>query len=477
MPALLAAGAAAIEPTIFVSIPSFRDHECADTLADLFAKADRPQNIYVGTCEQNLELGEACVDGRLGAHAARVRRILLNATEARGPTYARYLASSLYRGESFYLQLDSHNRFVRGWDARLLRMHAALPDPDRAVISTYPVGWTDEHNATLTPVMCISRFGEDGMVILHSNWEPPTDAPREQPFIAAGFLFAPGRAILDCPLDPDLPELFHGEELLYSVRLWTHGYRFWAPSENVLFHHYQRPDMKQWWSRDAAWSVRQVATHAKVQLLLAGGLPGYRYGFGRARSLQQYWDFARMDMVARTSDAAAAFCNQKPGSLTGVTIRQLTTCWAWLLACGWDVRAVQANAAAAAATLEVQGMLQEVPFGDQGQFVVTAALRRGLWGERGCVGPCAPCGLVRAALPRAQGPASASLGPPHPPLQPRCLPPLPARLLRSLSAPCAPPRSAAMRAWRRRSGPRCSGPPGAPRALVQPAPLAAAPWP
>ena len=42
-----------IPNTIFVSVASFRDDECKDTIADMYAKAKDPNNVYVGVCQQN----------------------------------------------------------------------------------------------------------------------------------------------------------------------------------------------------------------------------------------------------------------------------------------------------------------------------------------------------------------------------------------------------------------------------------------
>ena len=39
--------------TIFVSIPSYRDTDCKNTLQNLFTKAKNPELIYVGVFEQN----------------------------------------------------------------------------------------------------------------------------------------------------------------------------------------------------------------------------------------------------------------------------------------------------------------------------------------------------------------------------------------------------------------------------------------
>ena len=289
------------QPTIFVGIASYRDLQCKDTLADMFAKADRPEHIFVGLCEQNAEPEEACVTEALGPHAARVRRVVLDAKQAAGPTYARYLASTLYRGEAFYLQLDSHTAFTRGWDTRLLAMHAALPDPPHAIVSGQPAPSTNTEETTV-PVLCATTLDGDGMMAVHGMLSPPTVEPLHVPFVSGGFLLAPGSVLAVCPLDPNLPGLFWGDDLLYSARLWTHGYRFYAPSTNVVFHYYQpeRPAAPQFWDgRDAIWRAQRHITQAKVRLLLAGGLRGYPHGLGHNSTLQQYWRFAGTDPARR----------------------------------------------------------------------------------------------------------------------------------------------------------------------------------
>ena len=294
--------------TIFVGIASYRDLQCKDTLADMFAKADRPEHIFVGLCEQNAEPEEACVTEALGPHAVRVRRVVLDAKQAAGPTYARYLASTLYRGEAFYLQLDSHTAFTRGWDTRLLAMHAALPDPPHAIVSAHPAGkdTPEEHGV---PVLCHSRFDDSGMLITAGALYGKSSIPREIPFVAGGFLFAPADMLATCPFDPNLPELFWGEEVLHAARLWTHGYRFYAPSANVVFHDYQRHTVPRFHDRrESAWYARQRATQAKVRALLAGGLPGYRHGFGRNSTVEEYLEFARIDPIARTAESNTTFC-------------------------------------------------------------------------------------------------------------------------------------------------------------------------
>ena len=42
-----------IKNSIFVSIASYRDDVCPDTLSSLYEMANKPENIFVGICQQN----------------------------------------------------------------------------------------------------------------------------------------------------------------------------------------------------------------------------------------------------------------------------------------------------------------------------------------------------------------------------------------------------------------------------------------
>lgn len=136
------------------------------------------------------------------------------------------------------------------------------------------------------PVMCDSRFRDDGILVLKAGLYQPSPEPREVPFAAAGFLFAPGHAIVDCPFDPDLPELFHGEEILYSAR---HGPMVTVCMPLVTTCFFITTPVRVNQNTLTPGSLPgTLGNHAKLHQLLAGGLPGYRFGFGQTHTLQQY---------------------------------------------------------------------------------------------------------------------------------------------------------------------------------------------
>jgi len=296
-------------PTIFLSIASYRDDECAATLQSLFETADHPERLTVGVCEQNSgAVEEVCLNAGFKWHD-RVRRVSLPAREAKGPTYARYLCSTLYRGEDFFCQIDSHMRFVKGWDAAVAAMWTACGS-DKAILTHYPhdtVHMDKPAGKTSVPIMCKSKFDGQGLPTFEASSVPAGGSPRRAAFVAGGFIFGPGRMVRDVPFDPDLPHLFQGEEILLSARLWTAGYDFYTPTANLAFHHYYRKDQPKFWN-DMDYAAEQKRTVKKVIELLQGRKTGYPYGMGTARSLDDYYAYAGIDWASRSTSTEAAFC-------------------------------------------------------------------------------------------------------------------------------------------------------------------------
>jgi UDP-GlcNAc:polypeptide alpha-N-acetylglucosaminyltransferase len=352
--------------TIFVSIASFRDVECGPSLEDMFRKAKYPHRIFAGIVDQrepgefNLCIPQSFIDcqnqplnsswassgseqkDKTSAETwnttkstfcpmdnVRTRHTLPN--EARGPTFGRFVAQLMYQGEQYYMMIDSHMRFVERWDVRLLSMYAKMPT--RGVISHYPSGFEPgfvlESNHDIM-FMCYAHF-YDGVGILRNgakNVRNRQKRPVLQPFTAAGFLFGHSDYVFDVPFDPWLDYLFDGEEILYTVRLWTAGWDSYLPSHDVMYHFYGRPKAPKVWGTTNQWVAIQRVSQRRVLHLLKMTKPNStipvvdpstetesrifneveKYGLGSVRRLEDFWPFAHVDPIKRTSDRG--FCDR-----------------------------------------------------------------------------------------------------------------------------------------------------------------------
>lgn len=306
--------------TIFVSVASYRDVDCSDTIRDIFAKAADPARVMIGICEQNSEDGhEDCLPDSLAHFRKQVRRLTIPNTEARGPTYGRALiANVLYGGEDYFLQIDSHTRFVPHWDKLVVEQLAACPNASRAVLSNYPRSWTEYAKAVEpgagVPVLCKSKIDPGtGVPNLEAVILKPGPKPRRVPFCSGGFLFGPGAMVREVPYDPTLDFVFVGEEILYAARLFTSGFDIYTPTRNICVHYYGRHDRPHFWSDLPAAGNIQRVSNAKVRRLLGFEQPPmssqYPYGMGSARTLAQFWAYARIDPATKTANSAQDFCN------------------------------------------------------------------------------------------------------------------------------------------------------------------------
>src|SRR5215218_1831740 len=120
---------------IFISIASYCDPVLPFTLQRAVATARDPWRLHFGVVDQSPP-GQRRIEPPAGARLSQVR---LDIADARGPCWARAIAMSLYDGEEWFLQLDSHMDFDPGWDEALIAQACALGAPARdLVISSYP---------------------------------------------------------------------------------------------------------------------------------------------------------------------------------------------------------------------------------------------------------------------------------------------------------------------------------------------------
>lgn len=305
--------------TIFVSIASYRDDVCNSTLKSLYEMSKYPENIYVGICQQNKkDEDEDCVKSFENNPNVRIMRI--SHTEAKGPTYARYLCSTLWKGEEYYLQIDSHSSFVKNWDEKCINMINEIKKlglSQKPVLSHYPKEISeyksyktdsekDKYNVTR---MCRSFFNTRDMLSFFGA--EIIDTKKEYyktPYVAGGMVFCESKFLDELPYDPELPYLFVGEEILHSIRYYTNGWDIFTPNENIIFHEYTRSGKPKIWTDNPSYSdipafekvkfyIGLVKDDLKIPENLRKNLN--KYGLGKERSLQDYYDFAGINLEKR----------------------------------------------------------------------------------------------------------------------------------------------------------------------------------
>jgi len=368
------------DDSIFVSLASFRDHLLGSTLAGAFAQAKHPDKLFIGAIVQNCfglnpYPGEPGVQCRTGAQVVgknaqgrdqtkvsdappdrngieefcnnptykrycdegHIRVLYLHENESLGPAMARYHASKLWGGETYFMQVDSHLEFAKHWDEKYTNELKATKSFPKSVLSSYPPGFTNEHSNGILERepnpgarLCTCEFStsdvESKIIRINTgvSYSGNEEHPTQIAFIAAGFFFAHGEFLVDVPFDPYMPWCFMGEEIMLSMRAWTHGWDIYAPRMNWIAHQYRPGRMglpKFWGSVGRLFNRPGPGFSNQLQLRLikrVKHLVGYKdccsreklmrdgdelvltevehYGFGDVRSPEEYLKWTKIDV-------------------------------------------------------------------------------------------------------------------------------------------------------------------------------------
>lgn len=305
-------------PSIFVQIASYRDPECQWTVWDLFAKADRPNRINVGICWQCDPLLDRECFTAPSPRPAQTKIISVLPSETEGVCWARAQAQSLYAGEDYVLMIDSHMRFIKGWDTAMIRELWRCP-ASKPFLSNYPPGYKPPDALESNPKFIVLRakpFDENGDIRFTGDYLPQYPShPLQGAFLAAGFLVAPGKFLKEVPYDPYM--YFDHEEVTLAARAYTHGWDVFHPSKTFIYHYYPEPAKGEkralHWTDYKDWGKYLVRSRARYNYLLAGIEPDNRehlkdiekYGLGSERTLQDFEEFSGLDFKNKTASDKA----------------------------------------------------------------------------------------------------------------------------------------------------------------------------
>ena len=92
----------------------------------------------------------------------------LSEEDSFGPFFSRFLGSHLWRGETFYLQIDAHSDFRQGWDSALVAMMKATTSyPERRHLQLSGGGHTKLQGGLAAARCHQGRRDSAGTVLVH----------------------------------------------------------------------------------------------------------------------------------------------------------------------------------------------------------------------------------------------------------------------------------------------------------------------
>lgn len=260
-------------PDLYVQVPAYRDLELVPTLRDLYAKAARPWRLRVRVMWQREE-DEVLPDDVLALPRLEVDEV--PAATSEGCNWARLRLQKAWKGERYTLLLDSHHRFVDGWDDLALEMLERL----RAAGTVKPMltGYLPAYH----PSSDLHRpdrphrlypYARDGGVLTRLKGGVIHDSelltePIPADFASLHFILADGCFNNEVPFDPAV--YFFGDEVLTSVRAFAAGYRLFHPHRVVGWHDYGRNSRVTHWADHDGYAERHDRSLTAIRRWFAG---------------------------------------------------------------------------------------------------------------------------------------------------------------------------------------------------------------
>lgn len=295
---------------IFIQIASYRDPQLVPTMRDATLRANDPSRLHFCVAWQH---GDDEVEAELFADVGRDAKLTvldIPYRESRGACWARHRIQQRYEGEAYTLQLDSHHRFVDGWDDVCIEMLEDLrargvPKP---LLTSYLPSFDPEDDPGSRVAdpwfLAFDRFIPEGAVFflptMMPDWKDRSEPMRAR-FYSAHFAFTLGRFAREVQHDPAL--YFHGEEISLAARAYTHGYDLFHPHRVVAWHEYTRKGRTKHWDDHSNWGDANASSHGHNRALF--GMDEFAdrpevvraaqcgpYGFGTVRTLEDYERYA-----------------------------------------------------------------------------------------------------------------------------------------------------------------------------------------
>lgn len=290
------------EETIFVQIASYRDPQLVPTVLDCLARARHPHLLFFGIAWQHGLEEVLPAEWFVSKNFAIVD---IPYQDSRGACWARHQLQQRYAGQKYTLQLDSHHRFVDGWDVLLIQWMTELQEAGcpKPLLTSYLPSFDPENDpekrCDFPYELRFMEFNEKGVLLMKphklKHWRH-RKYPAPARFYSAHFCFTLGIFCEEVPHDPSL--YFHGEEVSIAVRAFTHGYDLFHPHRVVAWHEYTRKNRVKQWDQDPTWSLRDAQSQARIGQLFSGADLGL-YGVGKRRTLEEYETYAGVSFARR----------------------------------------------------------------------------------------------------------------------------------------------------------------------------------
>lgn len=295
--------------SIFVQIASYHDFELGKTIMHAVKQSSKKHDIHFGIFNcyyQNNDIYIPKIDN--------LKIIEKQAPDGIGVGRSRNIANSLYDGQDYYLQIDSHTRFKQDWDEFLISQIKGYQKIGikKPLLTTYP--GTYRYNDNLEEII---DWGDNvSAIYLADNPEQfkdtlipgqraiPTEGTILNKSISAGFIFTIGEFA-----DTDFNDkvAFWGEEIFIAAQSWTREFDLLIPSIQQIFHLYYDSDSRMqksarrhiWKDFPELFGAMDAESKAEIKTIFKENIIA-KNALGLNRTLKEFEVYSGLDFTNRT---------------------------------------------------------------------------------------------------------------------------------------------------------------------------------
>lgn len=288
--------------SIFIQLSSYHDYELPNTINSALQNSSGEYEIYFGVHHIYYEVDDISIP-----KIPNVRLTVSKAPNNLGMGIGRLIAHQHYQNEDYYVQVDSHTRFMPNWDKNFISkikeyQAAGIKKP---LLTAYPKNYwyEDDGSVTIEPSNdpAIISFHEKPELFKSHRFTSQTAMPNPPGNIytrsvSGGSIFTVGPFIEPNPLI-----LAGGEELVIAARAYTHGYDLVLPGGLDIAHLYYNHSRPQNNKRRLVWNdfasevqPLDVRSQAEMKRLFLDAPIGIG-AFGTERTLEDFGRFVGLD--------------------------------------------------------------------------------------------------------------------------------------------------------------------------------------
>ena len=285
---------------IFVQIPSYKDTQLIYTIESMLTNANDSTRLKIAICWQH-DKSEILPKGIL--NSANINIIDIDYRKSKGANWARSVVQKNWKNEPYTLLIDSHIRFAKKWDIKLLKMLIELQNNgiSKPILTGYPPSFDPESfpkNKFNYPLKMyvegyyfnlLTKF--NGQPIPHFKW---IKSPIKAYFISLGFLFTIGSFNREIPFDPNI--YFYGDEITTGLRAYCHGYDFFHPHRVIAWHLYDRKTRTPHWENHNNWHILNEKSCRRIKRIFKG-VENKIFPIGKTRRISDYEEFIGYKLI------------------------------------------------------------------------------------------------------------------------------------------------------------------------------------